>query len=66
MTLTLKPDTTKKATLQLESDSINADKLTRNFAKRNRADFESLHQRTTNTAEAKNLRQSDLTKSQLD
>jgi len=41
-TLILKTRRNQKTTLQIKTDSTNADKLTRNFAKRNRADCENL------------------------
>ena len=56
----------KNVFLLTETNLINANKLTRSFAKRKHADFENLHQRTTNKAEAKNQSQSDLTNRQLD
>jgi hypothetical protein len=56
----------QKARLPLETDSTHADKLTWNFAKRNRADFESLAKQTTSQAEAKKVSQSEITKRQPD
>ena len=65
-TLALETWHNQKARLPLETDLTRADKLTWNFAKRNRADFGSLAKQTTSQAEAKKVSQSETTKRQPD